>query len=119
MPKKKSLFVRTKPKPTRAQILALFDQGLGTHEVSKRLEISEPWARRVKQERRELGKIANATTRRRQPTWAPLVPQIQAAVAKQPDLTLEELKAELGTTLHTGTLCRALRKLKQTFKKKS
>lgn len=119
MAKHKSLFLRTKPKPTRAQILALFDQGLGTHEVAKQLQISEPWARRVKQERREQGKLANATTRRRQPTWASLVPQIHAALAKQPDLTLAELKAELGTTLHPGTLCRALQKLKLTFKKKS
>lgn len=118
MSKRKSLFVRTRPKPTREEILALYDQGLGTHEVSLRLQISEPWARRVKQERREQGKTANATTRKRTPKWAALVPEIQAAIAAQPDLTLDELKAELGTTLHSGTLCRALQKLKLTFKKK-
>jgi len=118
MSKRKSLLVRTKPKPSRAEILALYDQGLGTQEIATRLEICQSWARRVKQERREQGKTQNATTRRRQPKWAPLVPQIQAALAKQPDLTLDELKAELGTTLHSGTLCRALQKLKLTFKKK-
>ena len=119
MAKQKSLFVRTKAKPARAEILALYAEGLGTHEVATRLQISESWARRVKQERREQGKTENATTRRRQPTWTPLVPQIQAVLAAQPDLTLDELKAELGTTLHTGTLCRALQTLKLTFKKKS
>lgn len=119
MSKQNSLFVRTKAKPTRAEILALYDQGLGTHEVSVRLEISQAWARRVKQERREQGKTANATTRNRVSKWAALVPEIRAAIATQPDLTLEELKAVLGTTLHSGTLCRALRKLKLTFKKKS
>ena len=118
MAKQKSLFVRTKAKPARAEILALYAEGLGTHEVATRLEISQAWARRVKQERREQGKTRNATTRNRQPKWAPLVPQIHAALTKQPDLTLDELKAELGTTLHSGTLCRALQKLKLTFKKK-
>jgi transposase len=46
------------------------------------------------------------------------VPAIQAALAQRPDLTLDELKAELGTSLHSTTLCRALQKLKLTFKKK-
>jgi|SRR5215469_7372544 len=118
MAKRKSLFVRTKPKPSREEILALYDAGLGTLEVATRLEISLAWARRVKQERRDQGKTRNATTRNRQPQWAPLVPQIRAALAKRPDLTLTELQAELGTTLHPGTLCRALQKLKLTFKKK-
>lgn len=119
MSKTKSLVVRTKPMPSREEILGLYDQGLGTTEVCQRLEISPAWARRVKQERREHGKTANATTRNREPEWKPLVPQIQAAIAAQPDLTLEELKFELGTTLHPGTLCRALKKLKLTLKKKS
>lgn len=119
MAKRTSLFVRTKRKPSRAEILALYDQGLKTHAVATQLEISESWARRVKQERREQGKTRNATTRKRTPKWVPLVPQIQAALAQQPDLTLEELKAKLGTTLHSTTLCRALQKLKLTFKKKS
>jgi len=118
MAKRKSLLVRTKPKPSRAEILSLYDQGVGTQEICQRLEICPAWARRVKQERRELGKTANATTRNRQPKWAALVPEIRAAIAAQPDLTLDELKVELGTTLHPGTLCRALRKLKLTFKKK-
>ena len=119
MSKRKSLFVRTKPMPSRAEILALYDQGVGTQEIARQLQISLAWARRVKQERREEGKTRNATTRTRQPKWAMLIPEIRAAVAAQPDLTLEELKAELGTTLHSGTLCRALKKLKLTFKKKS
>jgi len=119
MSKHKSLFVRTKPKPSRAEILALDDQGLGTQAIANQLQISLAWARRVKQERREHGKTANATTRNRTPRWAALVPKMRAAIAAQPDLTLDELKVALGTTLHPGTLCRALRKLKLTFKKKS
>jgi transposase len=103
--------------PSRAEILALDDQGVGTQEIARGLQISLAWARRVKQEWREQGKTRNATTRNRQPMWATLVPKIRAALAAQPDLTLEELKAELGTTLHSGTLCRELKKLKLTFNK--
>ena len=119
MSQSKSLVVRTIPCPTRAEILALYDQGLGTQAVATQLQISLSWARKVKQDRREQGKTANATTRHRQPAWAPLVPRIQVAIAAKSNLTLNELKAELGTTLHPGTLCRALRKLKLSFKKRS
>jgi hypothetical protein len=71
----------------------------------------------VKQERAERGTTRNAITRNRAPKWAPLIPEIKKAIEEQPDLTLVELQAKLGTTLHTGTLCRALQKLRLTFKK--
>lgn len=118
MSSRKSLVVRTRPKPSRSEILDLYDQGVGTTEICRRLEISPAWARRVKQERRDLGKTTNATTRNRQPKWLALASEIRTAIAAQPDLTLDELKVALGTTLHPGTLCRALHKLKLTFKKK-
>lgn len=116
---KKSLFVRTVPKPSRKEILALYEEGLSTREIATRYQISESWARRVKQEFRETGKTSNATTRNRQPKWAPLIPRIKQLIAEQPDLTLQELKDELQTELDRGTLCRALQKLKLTLKKKS
>lgn len=101
----------TGPKPTRSEILALYDQGLKTLEVSTRLLISPAWARRVKQDRAEHGKTRNATTRTRVPQWAPLTPAIEQALGEQSDLTLAELQSKLGTKLHQGTLCRALPKL--------
>ena len=116
---KRSLFVRTVPMPSRKEVLALYEEGLSTRQIATRFQISESWARRVKQEHREQGKTNNATTRKREPKWAPLVPQIKQALAEQPDLTLKELKAKLGTELDVGTLCRALQKLKLTLKKKS
>lgn len=113
----RSLFVRTLPKPSRQDILDLYQQGLTTREVANRLQISEPWARRVKQQHREEGISRNAVTRRRSASWEPLRPRIEQAIADQPDLTLAELKQRLGTHLHPGTLCRALKKIKLTFKK--
>jgi transposase len=57
--------------------------------------------------------------RRRTPKWVAEADAIQAAIAKQPDLTLSELKAELQTSLSRTSLCRALQQLRLTLKKKS
>lgn len=116
---KRSLFVRTVPKPSRQEILALYEQGLMTREISTRFQISESWARRVKQEFREQGKTCNATTRNRQPKWAVHAEQIERLIAERPDMTLKELKSALGTDLDESTLCRGLQRLRLTLKKKS
>ncbi len=113
----RSLVVRTVPKPTRKEILALYDEGLSTAEISTRFQISPAWARRVKQEYREQGKTCNATTRNRKTKWDG--EEIKRLIAEQPDMTLQELKEALGTDLDVSTLCRALKKLQLTLKKKS
>jgi transposase len=86
--------------------------------VALRFGCSESWVRRVKQERRELGKTAPATTRRRIPRWAVHRERIEQVVARRPDVTLQELKDELQTELSRQTLCTALRQLRLTLKKK-
>lgn len=116
---KRSLVVRTIPMPTREDILRLYEEERTTREIAEQFQITESWARRVKQEFREFGKTKNATTRNRQPKWAALTPQIERIVQENPDLTLSELKARLKTDLSETTLCRALQKLKLTLKKKS
>lgn len=106
-------------KEFRREVLAACDAGGGTREVATRFNVSESWVRRIKQERRELGKTAPCTTRNRKPQWAAYADEIIRIVEEQPDITLRELKEELGTELTTKTLCIALQKLKLTFKKKS
>lgn len=103
-------------KEFRREVLAACDAGGKTRAVAARFHVSEAWARRIKQERREQGKTAPCLTRRRTPIWVPEAEQILAAIQKSPDLTLDELKAELQTTLSRTTLCRALHRLKMTFK---
>jgi transposase len=105
-------------KEMRRDVLAACDAGEGTRAAALRFGCSESWVRRVKQERRERGKTAPATTRRRVPRWAAHSEQMQQIVAERPDITLQELKDELGTELSRQTLCTALRKLKLTLKKK-
>jgi len=70
-------------------------------------------------DKRDEGKTENATTRRRTPRWMAYKDQIEKALKEQPDLTLSELRQSLGTMLDRTTLCRALQRLKLTFKKKS
>lgn len=89
----------------------------GTRAVALRFHCIESWVRRVKQERREQGKTAPATPRRRVPLWAPYRERIEQAIAEHPDMTLQELKEELQTDLSRQTLCTALKKLKLTLKK--
>ena len=99
-------------------VLAACDGGAGTRAVALRFDCSESWVRRVKQQRREQGKTAPCTTRRRTPRWAAYRAQIETFFARKPDMTLGELKEALGTDLSRQTLCRALRKLQLTLKKK-
>jgi transposase len=104
-------------KEFRREVLAACDAGEGTQAVSLKFKVAESWVRRIKQQRRESGKVAPATTRNRIPKWRAIEPQIRAAIVEQPDLTLAELKAKLNTDFCVQTLCNALHALKLTLKK--
>ena len=104
-------------KEIRRDVLAACDAGEGTRAVALRFNCSESWVRRVKQERRELGKTAPCTTRRRIPKWEPYREQIKKLIAERPDMTLRELKEAVRTDLTRQTLCVALRQMKLTMKK--
>lgn len=102
----------------RRDILAACESGEGTRAVALRFRVSESWVRRVKQEYRESGKVAPCRTRKRTPKWVAEADRIRQAIEDQPHMTLVQLKAHLGTDLSIQTLCRALKALKLTFKKK-
>jgi transposase len=106
-------------KEFRRDVLRACDSGKGTREVAVAFKVSESWIRRIKQVRRELGRTAPRTTRRRIPKWHAESERIASIVSKEPDLTLSELQSKLKTKLSLTTLCVALRELKLTFKKKS
>ena len=107
------------PKEMRRDVLSACDRGEGTRAVALKFQCSESWVRRVKQERRELGKTAPLLTRRRVPKWECYRAQIHALIDQRADMTLAELKESLSTDLSPSTLCVALQKLKLTLKKKS
>jgi transposase len=104
-------------KEFRGQVLAACDKGRSTREVATYFDVSESWVRRIKQERRELNKTAPLLKRRRVPLWAAFADQMKDLIQRRPDLTLQELKRELGTELSVPTLCTALKRLRLTIKK--
>ena len=106
-------------KEFRRDVLRACDSGKGTREVALQFKVSESWVRRIKQQRRETGKVAPATTRNTTPKWVKHADKIREAVAEKPDRTLDELVERLGYAVPRSTLDRALKVLKLTFKKKS
>lgn len=109
-------------KEFRRDVLRACDAGEGTRAVALRFNVSESWVRRIKQERREQGKVAPSTTRRRRKVWEPYVPWLLAKLDAQPDIYLRELVAaaweELGWETSDVTISRACRVLRRTRKKR-
>ena len=109
-------------KEFRRDVLAACDAGEGTRSVALRFNVSESWVRRIKQERREQGKIAPLSTRRRRKIWEPYAEWLLAKLDERPDIYLRELQAaaqaELGWEVSDVTLSRACRALRRTRKKR-
>ena len=109
-------------KEFRRDVLRACDAGEGTRAVALRFDVSESWVRRVKQERREQGKLAPHSKRRRKRTWEPYAAWLLAKLDERPDIYLRELvaaaQAELGWEVSDVTLSRACRALRRTRKKR-
>jgi len=114
--------VESYSKEFRRDVLAACDAGEGTRAVALRFGVSESWVRRIKQERREQGKVAPHSNRRRRKTWEPYAAWILAKLDQRPDIYLRELVAaaqeELGWEVSDVTLSRACRALERTRKKR-
>ena len=101
----------------RDRVLLAYDRGMPTKQIAETFSVSRAWARRVKQRRNETGE----TTHR--PMGGPGVTivdreQLASLVREQPDATLAELRDRLGVKCALSTLCKALKKMGLTFKKK-
>jgi transposase len=109
-------------KEFRRDVLAACDAGGGTREVALQFGVSESWVRRVKQERREQGKVAPQSTRDRRKSWEPHAAWLLTKLDQQPDIYLRELQVaaqdELGWKVSDVTLSRACRVLRRTRKKR-
>jgi transposase len=102
----------------RTRILEDCDAGLSTRVVATKYRVSESWVRRLKQRRRETGKIAPRRAGTKQaPKWLAYRDQIRQLVDEQPDATLDGLRTRLGKNVNKQTLSQALRALQLTFKK--
>ena len=109
-------------KEFRRDVLAACDAGHGPRAVALRFDVLESWVRRVKQERREQGKVAPLLKRRRRKSWEPHAAWILTKIDQRPDIYLRELVAaaqeERGWKVSDATLSRACRALRRTRKKR-
>lgn len=108
------------PMELRRRVLADCDAGLNTLAVAVKHDVSPAWVRRLKQRRRESGEIApRPPIKKKPPKWQAYADRLQAFVRDQPDITLREIREQLGVDVSLQTLSVALRRLKYTLKKKS
>jgi transposase len=109
-------------KEFRRDVLAACDEGEMTRDVATRFRVSESWVRRIKQDRRESGKVAAKTTRNRKRMWEVWSDWLTKKIETRPDVYLREiqadLKSELGVDTSLWTICQACRALKRTRKKR-
>lgn len=103
----------------RKRVLASCDSGHGTKYVAELFGVSPAWVRRLKQRRRELGTVAPLPGRYGQPPKLTdeHLHRLQEFVRRQPDLTLAELRDQLGVQVVPSTICRALHRLGLSLKK--
>lgn len=102
----------------RGRVLADCDGGGTTRSVAAKYRVSESWVRRLKQTRRETGRVAppghaGGWT----PGWVTHADRIRAAVAAAPDATLAEYRQRFGLPLSRSALARALAALGLSRKK--
>jgi transposase len=100
----------------RERVMAAYDAGRQTKEIAKTFNVSPAWARRLKQHRRERGDIVprvggGGHTSKVDPV------RLQELVNQKPDATLAELRQSLKVDCALWTICKALRRLKLTYKK--
>lgn len=107
----------------RNRVLALCDAGKGTHEVSQVLGVSESWIRRLKQRRRDEGRVGvRPSGGRRHGHFDSLrLSRLEEWVRQHPDATLEALRDRVADQMELRcslmAVCRALKKLGWSLKK--
>lgn len=104
----------------RERVLADCDDGMGTPAVAEKYRVSASWVRRLKQRRRETGRVEPRSPRnRRVPQLAAHADRLRDLITAHPDLTLAEIRHRLALAVSLGTLWEAVRRLGFTVKKKS
>lgn len=102
----------------RERVLAACDAGRGTQAVAQQFSVSESWVRRLKQRRRETGRVGPIEQRHGpQPSWRVHEQAIRAAVRQHADATLREYREEHGLALSKSALARGLKALGLSRKK--
>jgi transposase len=102
----------------RRRVLKNCDAGMGTRAVAAKYSVSEPWVRKLTQQRRETGSIEPRTiTPGPKPTLDPHADRLRELVRADPDRCAEEYRDRLGVDTTPVTVWRMLRRLGLTHKK--
>src|SRR6476661_8285360 len=107
------------PMDLRERVLKDCAAGMGTKAVAEKYSVSRSWVRRLEQRKREDGQTEPRSPRnKRVPKLAAHADKIRERVAATPDLTLAELRDQLGVAVALATLWAAVAGLGLTVKKK-
>jgi transposase len=102
----------------RTRVVRDWDAGMPAEDVAAKYSVSRAWVHRLQQRRRETGSIApRRQTRWRTPMLAPHLDRLATLIHEQPDRTLAELQAALGTSACLATIWRTVKQLGFTLKK--
>lgn len=101
----------------RDRVLAAFDRGLTGSQIADLFQVSEAWANRCRQVRRETGRTTPLPTGGRR--HAKIDRQHLAELVREhPDATLKQLRDLLGVRCAESAICVALKKLGLSYKKR-
>jgi len=103
----------------RKRVLADCDAGLGTMEVAAKFQVSESWVRRLKQRRRETGRVAPLPRSGGRPIKiaGAREKRLKELLKKHPDATLHELRRRLRLQCCVSTVHLAVIRLGMSYKK--
>lgn len=101
----------------RDRVLAAYDRGMQTREISQIFAVSPAWARRIKQVRREQGRTTPLAMGGVRVIKIDLA-RLGELVAQQPDATIPQLHQRLGSDCSESAVGMALQRLGLTFKKR-
>src|SRR5438128_9308724 len=100
----------------RERVLNDFHKGLTFADLGRKYSVSAEWVRRFIRRHQATGEVAARPPRiKKLPFRRRHEAALRAAVAADPGLTLERLRATLGVPVSLGTLHAALRSLKISF----
>jgi transposase len=101
----------------RLRVLAAYDAGMQTREISKRFSVCEAWAKRIKQVRQQEGRTSALPMGGARNVKINM-DRLKQLVDEQPDATIAELHKRLGIECCESAVAAALSRLGLTFKKR-
>ena len=104
----------------RERVLADYQCDMKFADLGRKYSVSAEWVRQFVRRYQATGEVAaRPPLNKKMPFHRRQEGALRAALAEQPDLTLEGLRSKLGLDVSIGTLHQALVNLKHSFKKKN